>query len=208
MKLLVATNNKGKIAELKRLLNVPGLELLTASEAGLPADFDVEETGQTLEENAVLKANQYALAAKMYALADDSGLMVDALDGQPGVYSKRFAGEDATDAERNALILEKLAGLPVEKRGARFVAVVALAGPDGSILETQEGVCPGIITTTPSGNDGFGYDPIFAVASENSIINGRTLAELSADEKDLVSHRGNAVGAIHPIIANLVASNS
>ncbi len=200
MKLLVATNNQGKIAELKRLLDLPGLELLTAQEAGLPAEFDPEETGATFEENAILKATQYAQATGLLALADDSGLEVDALGGQPGVYSKRFAGEDATDAERIAFLLSKLTDVPDERRGGRFVAVMALAGPDGTILETQEGVCEGHILWESSGTGGFGYDPVFVPSAGN----GRTLAEMNAIEKDTVSHRGNGLRKIRPTILALL----
>ncbi len=195
-KLLVATNNKGKIAEIKRLLDIPGVELLTATEAGLPDSFDVEETGTTFEENAVLKAVQYAQATGLLAIADDSGMEVAALNGQPGIYSKRFAGENATDAERIAFLLSKLENVPDEKREARFVAAVALAGPQGDLLETRRGICEGYILRESRGTSGFGYDPVFAVVEAQ----GRTLAELSGPEKDAVSHRGNAIRAIRPAI--------
>lgn len=196
MKLLVATNNRGKLAEMRTLLNLPGLELVTPLEAGLSADFDVEETGLTFEENAILKAVQYAQAAHLPALADDSGLEVDALDGQPGIYSKRFAGEDKTDQYRIDFLLGKLpADSPEEQLTARFVAAVAFANPDGEVLKIERGTCEGHITRKQRGTNGFGYDPIFVVNAVD-----RTLAELSAVEKDTYSHRGDAVTRIRPFV--------
>lgn len=194
-KILVATNNKGKVAELLRLLDIEGLELITPEVAGL-ADFDVEETGVTFEENAILKARAFAEVSGLAALADDSGLEVEALNGEPGVYSKRYAGENMDDAGRIDFLLNKLKAVPAEQRAARFVAVIVLAAPDGTIIETQPGYCPGAIGFTPQGTNGFGYDPIFIVEGTN----GQTMAELSNAEKDAVSHRGNAVRAIRPTV--------
>jgi XTP/dITP diphosphohydrolase len=202
MKLLVATNNKGKVAELLRMFDLDGLELLTPTEAGLPADFDVEETGETFEENAVLKATAYAQASGLPALADDSGLAVDALNGEPGVYSKRYAGENATDAVRIAFLLDKLKFIPEGERTAQFVAVIALADNKGNIIATQEGICPGKVGLEPKGNKGFGYDPIFIPDEQD----GRTLAELTAAEKDAISHRGRAVHLIKPTVVKLLGS--
>lgn len=199
-RLLIATNNKNKLAELKRLLDLPYLELLTAREAGLPDDFDVEETGRTFEENASLKASQYALATGLPALADDSGLEVPALGGEPGIYSKRYAGEEATDAERINFLLSKMADVPDERSEARFVAAVALAGPDGRILEVKRGICTGRMVREPRGTNGFGYDPIFVPNQAD----GRTLAELNAAETDAVSHRGNAIRAIRASIISIL----
>jgi XTP/dITP diphosphohydrolase len=193
MKILVATNNPGKRLELQRLLNIEGLELLLPADVGLD-DFDVEETGITYLENASLKATGFAQAAKMYAIADDSGLEVSTLNNEPGVYTKRYAGENKTDPERIAFLLEKLKNTPIEQRQARFVALVALAAPDGEILTSQTGYCYGQINFEPRGNNGFGYDPIFLVEGKT----GHTMAELSNDEKDEVSHRGNAARAIAP----------
>ena len=196
MKLLIATNNRGKVKEIERMLNLPGLELVTPVEAGLSADFDVEETGLTYAENAILKAVQYAQATSLMALADDSGLEVAALNGEPGIYSKRYAGPGVTDAGRIAFLLDKLKDVPDDELGAQFVAVVALAGPDGQIMETQEGICEGTLTRQPRGSLGFGYDPIFVVADAQ----GRTMAELPDLEKDAVSHRGRAIARIKPLI--------
>lgn len=200
MKLLIATNNKGKVAEIKRILNLPGLEILTPIEAGLPKDFDVEETGETFEANAILKAKAYAQVTGMYAIADDSGLAVDALNGEPGVYSKRYAGENKTDAYRNDYLLGKVENIPDEQLTAQFIAVVALADASGNILETQKGICPGSLTRVARGSNGFGYDPIFVVAGKD----GRTMAELSNEEKDQVSHRGLALEQILPAIQKLL----
>lgn len=200
MNLLVATNNRGKLAEIKHLLNLPGLELVTPLEAGLPPDFDVEETGATFEENAVLKATQYARAAHLYALADDSGLEVAALGGQPGIYSKRFAGENATDRERIDYLLARLPPeIAEDQLTARFVAAVALADPAGRVIKIEEGICEGQLTRHPRGSNGFGYDPIFVLNGP-----GRTMAELTPTEKDLYSHRGHALTKIRPFLQELL----
>jgi len=198
MKILVASNNQGKLIELQRLSQVEGLEFVTPRQVGISDDFDVEETGTTFEENAILKATQYAHAANLYAIADDSGIEVAALGGAPGVYTKRFAGENVTDAQRMDFLLEKLKDVPPEKRTARFVAALALAAPDGTILEVQTGYCLGQIALAPQGTGGFGYDPIFIVADT-----GRTMAELGDDEKDAISHRGNAIRLLLPGLQKL-----
>lgn len=198
MKILVATNNKGKLVEFQRLLDVPGLELVLPAEVGL-ADFDVEETGTTYLENARLKATAFAKATQMYALADDSGLEVTALKGEPGVYSKRYAGENKTDTERIAFLLDKLQDVPENNRQARFVALIALANPKGEVIAERTGYCYGQIALAPRGDNGFGYDPIFIVDSTE----GCTMAELDAAKKDIVSHRGNAARAITPDLLNL-----
>lgn len=207
MKLLVATNNRSKLVEIQHLLNLPDLELVlelvTPLEAGLPPDFDVEETGTTFEENAVLKAVEYARAAHLHTLADDSGLEVDALDGQPGVYSKRFAGEDKTDRERIDFLLAKLPPeLPEDRLTARFVAAIAFANPQGQVIKVSFGFCEGYLTRQPRGSNGFGYDPIFVVKTLD-----RTMAELTADEKDSHSHRGDALTRIQPFLQEYLLSN-
>ena len=203
MKLLVATNNRGKLREIQHIFNLPGLELVTPLEAGLSPDFDVEETGVTFEENAILKAVEYARAANLHALADDSGLEVDALDGQPGVYSKRFAGEDKTDRERIDFLLAKLPlDLSNEQLTARFVAAIAFANPQGEILKIEKSFCEGYITRQPRGSNGFGYDPIFVVK-----VLDQTMAELSADDKDAHSHRGHALSQIQPFIKDYFRSS-
>jgi len=186
MKLLIATNNQGKVAELARLLDIKGLELVMHAEVGL-IDFDVEETGLTYFENASLKAVAFAKASGLPSLADDSGLEVDGLDGEPGIYAKRYAGENVTDAERIAFLLKKLEERPGAARTAEFVAMLVLSDPSGKILAQEIGHCEGHIGFEPRGTNGFGYDPIFVTQ-----LNHRTMAELTNSEKDAISHRGNA----------------
>lgn len=184
-RLLLASNNPGKLVELQALLR--GLPVEVTSRPDLP---EVAETGETFLENAILKACAAATWSGEWALADDSGLEVDALGGAPGVRSRRYAGRDATDAERNARLLARLAKVPDPKRTARFRCVLALMGPDGRVW-TAEGVCEGRITHAPRGEHGFGYDPIFQVAGLD-----RTMAELTPEEKDRLSHRARALAAM------------
>jgi len=195
-RLLLATNNAGKIAELRRLLQGCGWELVTPGELGL--EIEVDESGQTYEENATRKAVHYAQASGLVALADDSGLEVDALGGRPGVLSARYAGPNRTDADRVHKLLEELRDVPDNKRTARFRAVIAIAGPDGRV-ETAEGVVEGRIAHTPRGEDGFGYDPVFLIPDR-----GRSVAELPAAEKDAVSHRGVAARKARVILESLL----
>ncbi len=188
MQLLIATHNRGKLREFAEIFSGMPFELITLDDAGIT--HDVEETGETFEENARLKAVTYAAQSGLLALADDSGLQVDALGGEPGVYSKRYAGEGKSDAERNAYLLEKISGVPREKRTARFRCVIVIANPQGETW-TSEGTCEGEIAYAPRGTNGFGYDPIFVVREANL-----HMAELSSEEKNRVSHRGRAaVGA-------------
>ena len=161
--------------------------MLTAEEAGVDLT-DVEETGTTFEENALLKARSGAKEGNMPCIADDSGLCVDALDGAPGVYSARFAGEHGNDAKNNQKLLDLLKDVPKECRTARFVSAVACVFPDGREL-TVRGICEGLIGYMPKGENGFGYDPLFYRGE-------RTFAEFTAAEKDAVSHRGNALRAL------------
>lgn len=199
MDILLATNNQNKKIEFQRLLNIAGLNLVLPEEIGLK-DFDVEETESTFLGNASLKATAFAQASQMYALSDDSGLEVAALNGEPGVYSKRYAGENKTDADRVAFLLDKLKNVPESQRQARFVAYVVLSAPSGQIVAARPGYCLGSIAFAPRGDNGFGYDPIFIVEGQN----GRTMAELTSLEKDAVSHRGNAARAIAPELTQLV----
>ncbi len=185
MTFVIATHNQKKLKELKRILNPLGMDAVTAEQAGFTLD-EVEETGATFEENAVLKAVSAYEQTGMPAVADDSGLEVDALDGAPGVYSARYAGEGATDADRNRKLLAALADVPEDKRTARFVSAVCCVLPGGKRF-TVRGVCEGSIAYAPRGEGGFGYDPVFLVEG------GRTYSELSDEEKDAVSHRGNAL---------------
>ena len=186
MKLLAATNNKGKIKEIKEILSSLGITVVTPQEAGL--SLEVEETGFTFEENAVIKAKAWAKASGMPALADDSGLCVDALGGRPGVMSARFAGENASDGENIAKLLASLTG--VAERSARFICVAALALPAGEVI-TAQGRYEGIIIDPPMGAEGFGYDPVFFDPEM-----GKTLAQMSPEEKNARSHRRHALDGL------------
>ena len=182
--LLVATRNRGKLRELASLLSDVPMKLLSLDEAGV--EGEIEETGATFEENAVLKATAYARSSGLTTLADDSGLEVDALGGEPGVRSARYAGPDADDAARVRRLLNKLREAPTGGRQARFRCAIAVASPNGS-ARTFVGECEGVIADAPRGRNGFGYDPAFLFPET-----GRTMAELSSEEKDAVSHRGMA----------------
>ncbi|NQW19975.1 MAG: RdgB/HAM1 family non-canonical purine NTP pyrophosphatase [Chloroflexi bacterium] len=186
-KLLVATRNSGKVREFSRMLSGMPFEVVGLSDLGI--DTEVEETGATFEENAVIKARTYAEVSGELTLADDSGLVVDALDGEPGVLSARYGGGDLNDEDRVQLVLEKMKHLPGWKRTARFVAVLALVGDEvpGGIV-TSEGVLEGAIIHQPLGENGFGYDPVFWLASY-----AKTTAQLTGPEKDMISHRGAAL---------------
>lgn len=185
-RLLLATNNPGKVREFRRLLTDSPFEVLTPAEAGIA--LDVEETGSTYAENAMLKARAFADAGGCLALADDSGIEVNALEGGPGMYSARFGGPGLDDKGRTALLLEKLSGVPDERRAARYRAIVAVAWPGGE-AQTFEGVQEGCIGVAPRGEGGFGYDPVFITTD------GRIQAEIADEEKDVISHRGQAVRA-------------
>jgi len=200
VKLLVATNNPGKVDEYIELLaGLPGrLEITFPARAGLA--LEVEESGETFEANARIKARAYAGASGLLTLADDSGLEVDALDGAPGVRSARYGGPGADDVDRYRKLLRELEGVPAGERSARFRCVVALALPDGTI-HTADGVCEGEIGFAPRGEHGFGYDPVFVVAG----YGGRTMAELSPEGKNEISHRGRAVVAIRPALAKVLS---
>lgn len=187
MDFLIATHNMKKRDELQRILSPLGVHVLTADEAGVDLT-DVEETGTTFEENALLKARSGCKEGKMPCIADDSGLCVDALDGAPGVYSARFAGEHGNDDKNNEKLLSLLSDVPPEKRTARFVSTVACVFPDGRELVVR-GECAGKIGYEKRGVNGFGYDPLFYVGE-------RTFAEFTPEEKDAVSHRGNALRAL------------
>ena len=186
MRLILASNNAKKLAEMRALLAGLGVEIASQREAG--CDFEVDETGATFAENAYLKAAAVTAASGCPAVADDSGLMVDALDGAPGVYSARFTGNhDDSDAEKCRFLLKKLEG--VADRRAKFVSSICCTFPNGDVLRA-EGACPGVITTAPRGADGFGYDPVFLPDGTD-----RTMAELEPEEKNALSHRGKAIRA-------------
>ena len=183
-KLLLATNNRGKAREYRALLE--GLPLHLTTPAGEGITIEVEETGRSFEENAIAKATEYARISGLTTLADDSGLEVEALGGEPGVLSARYAGEGASDGERIDYLLSKLREVPDEERAARFVCVIAVATPEGKV-EVCRGECPGVIARGPRGEGGFGYDPVFYLPALK-----RTMAELSFEEKNRISHRGRA----------------
>ncbi len=195
LKLLIATTNKGKLREYAEMARGLPVEPVTLAEAGIEAD--VEETGATIAENAVLKAREYARRSGMLTLADDSGLEVDALGGEPGPRSARYAGEGASDEERVRYLLQQLAGVPEGRRGARFRCVIAVATPDLEV-RTSEGTCEGVIAREPRGQGGFGYDPVFFLPEL-----GRHMAEFPLDEKNRISHRGRAMAGARAIVAEL-----
>ena len=183
MKLVVATGNAHKLIEFKRILEPMGYEVIGQKE--LSIDIDVEETGVTIAENAYLKAMTIHKLAGVPVVADDSGLCVDALNGEPGVYSARYAGENATDKDRNNKLLKNMEQVPMENRGGQFVsAICCVFGVDDVI--TCEGICKGYIGYAPCGENGFGYDPLF-------MIEDKSFAQLSDVEKDIISHRGLAL---------------
>jgi len=184
-KLLLATNNRGKVREYQSLLgNIP-FRLVTPADEGITTV--VAETGKTFQENAGLKAETLAAESRLFTIADDSGLEVDALGGVPGVLSARYAGENATDADRIDYLLSKMKDVPEGERSARFKCVIALAEPGGK-TEYFSGECRGFITLQPAGKEGFGYDPVFFVPEL-----GKTMAEISPEEKNRISHRAKAV---------------
>ena len=183
MRFVLASNNERKLEELRQILSQMGHEVLSQREAGL--NLTVEETGTTFEENARLKARGASDALGLPVIADDSGLMVDALDGAPGVYSARYGGEGLDDRGRNALLLKNMEGK--ENRSARFVCCICCRFPDGREI-TARGECPGQILEGPRGKDGFGYDPVFYMPKY-----GKTMAEMTPEEKNAVSHRGRAL---------------
>lgn len=185
-KIVVGSRNSGKIREIQAVLADLPYCVTGLSDQTIP---DAEETGTTFQENAILKARYYCQHTGEYCLADDSGLEVDALDGAPGVYSARYAGEQASDEENNQKLLSALTAIPTQRRTARFRSVLALAGPDGSLM-LAEGVCEGIVLFEARGTGGFGYDPLFLMPDQR-----KTLAEMTLAEKNLVSHRGNALRA-------------
>jgi len=194
MKLLIATHNPGKVKEYQALLAGLPLELTYPAQEGL--DIEVTETGESFAENARLKAAAYARASGLLTLADDSGLEVDALGGEPGIHSARYAGNGASDEERYRLLLDKLPGVPWEERTARFRCVIAVATPAGQV-HTAEGTCEGIIAFAPQGEHGFGYDPVFYFPEH-----GMTMAELPPETKNRISHRAKAAHNLQLLTSN------
>ncbi|MGN0526075.1 MAG: RdgB/HAM1 family non-canonical purine NTP pyrophosphatase [Acutalibacteraceae bacterium] len=193
---LVATHNKKKCEELCRILSPLGIAVKTAEQLGIEIS-DVEETGETFYENALLKAKSGCLESGLPTVADDSGLSVDYLAGAPGVYSARFSGEHGNDEKNNKKLLKLLADVPVEERTARYVSVVCCVFPNGDIISAR-GECHGVIGFEPKGDGGFGYDPLFTVGE-------KTVAQMTAQEKDAVSHRGNALREISEKLKDYLA---
>lgn len=184
MKVILASKNPHKLTELSVILSQHGFEIALESEYGL--DIDVDETGTTFEENSLLKAEAVMKASGMPVLADDSGLMVDALDGAPGVYSARY-GHKSSDGERTEFLLENMKDVPDGKRTAKFVCVITCLWPDGRKIVAR-GECPGVITHEVHGENGFGYDPVFYLPEL-----GMTYAELPSEQKNAISHRARAL---------------
>ncbi len=192
--LVIATSNPGKAKEIQEVLKDLPLEIKTLKD--FPQITPPEEAGKTFFENALLKAKYYAEKTGCLCLADDSGLEVEALGGAPGIYSSRYAGEDATDEENNKKLLKELEGVPLEKRRARFVCVIVVCYPDGKYIKS-EGIWEGRIALEPRGSFGFGYDPLFLVSEYNY---QKTAAELKPEEKNKISHRGKALNQLKKIL--------
>lgn len=207
MELFFGTSNQGKLLELRRLVEGLPVAVVTPEALGAPLP-EVVEDGASFRENAEKKARAFALASGRLALADDSGLCVDALEGAPGIHSARWSEAEAPgalarqdrDGRNNRKLLAALAGLPGDRRGAAYVAVLSLAGPDGRVIASVEGRCRGRIAEAPRGSGGFGYDPLFVAEGRS-----HTMAELPPDEKDGLSHRGGAFRALRPVLERLAA---
>jgi XTP/dITP diphosphohydrolase len=200
MRLLIATQNKGKQREIQNLLEDAPVTLVTPQDVGL-ADFKVEETGDSLGENAILKAKAFAEASGIYALADDTGLFIDALNGRPGIYAARYGDPTWDDGGRRKGLLQEMANIPKSQRTARFECVIALANPQTLACITVHGICPGQITLQERGNSGFGYDAVFLPDGYN-----QTFAEIADHDekmKDRVSHRGDAARKIIPMLSEI-----
>ncbi|WP_342598539.1 XTP/dITP diphosphatase [Psychrobacillus sp. FSL H8-0483] len=195
-KIIIATKNKGKAKDFEALFGPLGYDVLTLHDVA--EEMDVEETGTTFEENALLKATALADHLQTIVIADDSGLEIDALDGRPGIYSARYAGEDKSDEANIDKVLEELKDVKELERSARFVCAIAVASPTKEPF-TVRGTCEGMIATARKGNNGFGYDPIFYVPSEKKMM-----AELSAEEKGAISHRGNAIKQLASNLTDLL----
>ncbi|MFD1706301.1 XTP/dITP diphosphatase [Siminovitchia sediminis] len=193
--IIIATKNKGKAKEFEQLFKKYGFKVQTLLDVQNAPD--IEETGSTFEENAVIKAEAIAKAADTYVVADDSGLVIDALDGRPGIYSARYAGTDKDDDANIDKVLDELEGVSKENRTGRFYCALALAGP-GIETMTVYGTCEGYILFERRGDGGFGYDPIFYVPSEK-----KTMAEMTPERKNELSHRAAAMNKLEPLIADL-----
>lgn len=183
MKIIIATHNKHKVVEFKRILEPMGFEVLSQSEANI--DVDIVEDGKTFAENSFKKAEAVKNAANCISIADDSGICIDAFNGEPGIYSARFLGEDTPYTTKNAIVLDRMKSVSEENRGARYVCAISCIFPNGDTI-AAEGICEGKIGYEPSGSNGFGYDPIFYVGE-------KSMAQMTDEEKDSISHRGVAL---------------
>ncbi len=192
MKLLIASNNEGKLREFKQILGDLFMDIVTPKDIGLA--IDVEENGETFAQNALIKARAFAKASGISAMADDSGLCVDALSGAPGVLSARFAGGHGDDEANNNLLLQKLKDVREDKRSARFAVSIAFVGQDGTVL-TSDGQAEGRILFEPAGVNGFGYDPLFYTE-----VYGKSFAQLTPQQKNEISHRGKALRAMRKLV--------
>ena len=195
---MLASKNQHKLVEMRDILSAQGVEVVLESDVGV--DVDVEETGTTFEENALLKAKAVMEASGLPAIADDSGLAVDALGGAPGVYSARYGGEELDDAGRYRLLLENMRG-QLDRR-CKFVSVITLCMPNGDVISAR-GECPGTLAYAPQGENGFGYDPVFFAPEKK-----KTFAQLTAEEKNAISHRGNALKLFQQKLADYLSSRN
>lgn len=193
MIIVAATQNKHKIEEISAITKPLGMEIISRQEAGVP-DFEVVEDGDTFEENSEKKARAIMEACGQITIADDSGLMVDALGGAPGVYSARYAGEDGNDAKNNVKLLAMMSDVPMEERTAKFVSVITMVYPDGETLVAR-GECRGHIIFEEKGDNGFGYDPLFVPEGFT-----KTFAELTGEEKNKISHRASALRELERLL--------
>lgn len=198
MNFLIATNNKKKLEELKRILLPLGITAVSPMDVDISL-VDVEENGNTFLENSLIKAKAGCLRSSMPTIADDSGLCVDALNGAPGIYSARYAGENATDKDKYLKLLSELKDVPIDKRSAHFSCAITCAFPNGDVIQV-EGKCCGSISLEPDGDGGFGYDPVF-------LYNGVSFAKITAEEKDKVSHRGNALRLLQDELVKYMEEN-
>ena len=198
-KILVATHNQGKVAEYADMLSDLDISWLSLDDIGLTEE--VEETGSTFLANAQMKAAEYAKMTGLLTLADDSGLVVDALDGAPGVKTARYGGAGLSSKERYEYLLAQIEEVPPQKRGARFVCTIALAGADGQILATADGEVEGVIAHEAAGEGGFGYDPVFYLPQKEC-----TMAQLGPEVKHTLSHRGRALRAVEPQLRKIMGT--
>lgn len=191
--IVAASRNQHKISEIEAITQKFGMHIISRDDAGIP-DFEIEEDGETFEENSFKKANEIMKICGKITIADDSGLMVEYLGGAPGVYSARFAGEDGNDAKNNEKLLNLLEGVPYKERKAKFVSVITMVFPDGTYLSAR-GECEGHILESPEGENGFGYDPLFVPDGYQ-----RTFAQLLPEEKNQISHRAKALEELEKLL--------